>query len=113
MAELIGQADGASLEVSESVESDGTIVLKLSGELDLSTVAALHPAMQDAIERKPGALVFDLAELTFMDSSGIAALLSAVGAVDAVQVRNPSRIVRRIIELSGLAQTLGLPSAVD
>jgi anti-anti-sigma factor len=113
VAELTGQADSASLEVSESVESDCTIVLTLSGELDLSTVPALHTAVQDAISRKPDTLVFDLAQLTFMDSSGIAALLSAVGAVGAVQVRNPSRIVRRIIELSGLAQTLDLPSAVD
>ncbi|HEU5007327.1 MAG TPA: STAS domain-containing protein [Jatrophihabitantaceae bacterium] len=111
MAELTGEAHSASMAVSESVEVDGTVVLALSGEMDLSTVSALHEAVQDAISRKPRTLAFDLAGLTFMDSSGIAALLSAIGAVDTVQVRNPSGIVRRVIELSGLAQTFGLSSA--
>lgn len=107
------EAHSARMGVSESVESDGTVVLTLSGEMDLSTVGAVHKAVQDAISHEPGRIVFDLADLTFMDSSGIAALLSAVGAVDSVQVRNPSGIMRRIIELSGLAQTLGLATATD
>ena len=107
------EARGASLHVAESVDAGGVIVLALSGELDLSTVGPLNAAVRDAIERKPEALIFDLAGLKFMDSSGIAALLAAVGAVSSVQVRNPSGIVQRVIELSGLAQTLGLASAAD
>jgi anti-anti-sigma factor len=99
------------VHVAESVDADGAVVLALSGELDLSTVGPLNAAVQDAVERKPDALIFDLAGLTFMDSSGIAALLRAVGSVNTVQVRNPSGIVRRVIELSGLAQTLGLANA--
>jgi anti-anti-sigma factor len=99
------------MDLIESIDADGAVVLALSGELDLSTVGALHTAVQDVISRKPSALVFDLGGLTFMDSSGIAALLSAVGSVDSVQVRNPSDIVRRVIELSGLAPTFGLASA--
>jgi anti-anti-sigma factor len=111
VGELTGDAHSANMGLTESVDADGAVVLTLSGELDLSTVGALHTALQDVIGRKPSALVFDLADLTFMDSSGIAALLSAVGSVDSVRVRNPSGIVRRVIELSGLAPTLSLASA--
>lgn len=111
MAELTGEARSAGMRVTESVDPDGAVVLSLSGEMDLSTVGIVNAAVQDVVERKPGTLIFDLSELTFMDSSGIAALLTAAAAVDTVQVRNPSGIVRRVIELSGLEQTLGLASA--
>jgi anti-anti-sigma factor len=41
-----------------------------------------------------------------MDSSGIALLLSVARRVPDVQLHSPSPIVRRLIELTGLEQTL-------
>lgn len=99
------------MQVAESIEADGSVVLSLTGELDLATVDTLSSALQEAVGHKPRVLIFDLAGLTFMDSSGIAMLLAAIPMVDSVQVRNPSGIVRRVIELSGLAQTLGMAAA--
>ena len=55
-------------------------------------------------EAKP--LVVDLTQLEFMDSSGIAMLLRAAGRVGTIEVRNPSDVVRRIIECTGLADVL-------
>lgn len=42
----------------------------------------------------------------FMDSSGIALLASAVRKVKEVELRNPTLIVRRLVELTGLAEIL-------
>jgi anti-anti-sigma factor len=41
-----------------------------------------------------------------MDSAGIAVLVRAAGEVGAVQIRNPSPIVRRVIEVTGLTGVL-------
>ena len=41
-----------------------------------------------------------------MDSSGIALLISTTRKANAVEVRNPTVIVRRIIELTGLTEIL-------
>ncbi len=45
-----------------------------------------------------------------MDSSGIAMLVSVAREGREVQLRNPSAIVRRLIELTGLAETFGITS---
>ena len=50
-------------------------------------------------------LIFDLEGLRFMDSSGIAMFVSVARKVREVELRNPSAIVRRLFELTGLANT--------
>jgi anti-anti-sigma factor len=52
----------------------------------------------------------DASGLTFMDSSGIVLLVSATQRVQEVQVRDPSPIVRRLIELTGLSKVLRITS---
>jgi anti-anti-sigma factor len=54
--------------------------------------------------------VFDLSSLRFMDSSGIALLLRAREQVGDVVVRNPSAVIQRIIEATGLGDTLPIES---
>ena len=50
-------------------------------------------------------LIFDLEGLQFMDSSGIAMFVSVARKVREVELRNPPAIVRRLFELTGLANT--------
>jgi anti-anti-sigma factor len=52
--------------------------------------------------------VVDLSELDFMDSSGIAVLIYAVNSIKAIELRNASPIIRRIIEATGLSNVLRL-----
>lgn len=73
---------------------------RLVGELDLSTVGILRAAL-DAL---PGANVLDLAELSFMDASGLhafeqyAATLNGAGPLVLENVPAP---VRRIFQITG------------
>jgi len=41
-----------------------------------------------------------------MDSSGVALLLTVAGQVPSLEIRQPPAIVRRVVELTGLATIL-------
>jgi anti-sigma B factor antagonist len=103
MAEL-EPAASASAAV-EAREENGTLVLYLSGDLDVTNAEEVRSAVNAAMSGHAERVIFDLADLDFMDSSGIALLVSVAGQVRDVQVRNPSAIVRRLIELTGLTGT--------
>jgi len=84
----------------------GVPIITLTGEIDVSNVDSLRATIEPAVETAPERVVFDLAGLDFMDSSGIALLLQAATRAGAVHLRQPSAIVRRIIEITGLSEVL-------
>lgn len=92
-----------------------TGVYVLSGEVDAHTA----PQLADHFESLPGgaegALVIDMAAVTFMDSSGLRVLIElnrrASEAGTSLTVRAPSRSVARIIEISGLTDLIEVSSA--
>ena len=105
MAELEDSA-GAQLEVETGADPDGQPVITVAGDLDIASVEGLRAAVDAAMAKRPEELTFDLAALRFMDSAGIAVLLGAAGSVPTVRLRNPTRAVRRVVELTGLTQIL-------
>jgi anti-anti-sigma factor len=74
-------------------------ILRLSGEIDVSTADVLL----DAAVSAPGSgdLTLDLADVTLVDSTGVQALLRVRDAIDGATlvVRNPSRRVAAVLEL--------------
>jgi anti-sigma B factor antagonist len=104
MADL-DPADQA-LTVASVRQEDGTPVIYLSGELDLISAGQFSTAIDTALADHPGGLILDASGLNFMDSSGIALLVSAAQRAGQMQVRNPTPIVRRLIELTGLSEVL-------
>ena len=105
MAKL-GGAGGAEAAVSTSVDGDGVAIIALAGELDVSNVDELQAQIAPVLDQNPDRLVFDLTELTFMDSSGIAVLLQVAARIDDVRLRNPTQIVRRLVASTGLTDVL-------
>lgn len=98
--------DGEGLaSISRSAGQDGAIVLAVQGELDVSSVVDVRPAVTTAVAENPAQIVFDLAGLRFMDSSGLAILLVAAKSVP-VRLRNPSPAIMRLVELTGLSEVL-------
>lgn len=87
--------------------SPGAPALKVSGQLDVSTEAHLREEIDHALAEQPSRIVLEVSELTFMDSSGLAVLLAAARRAT-VELRNPTDIIRRLIEIAGLGDTLHL-----
>src|ERR1700733_10229046 len=86
-----------------SHEIEGGRVFVLSGELDVNTSQGLA----DRLAGPPGSLVvLDLAQLTFMDSSGIGAIHAArrltIKDGGTLVVCRPSPQVHRVLEITGL-----------
>ncbi|HUB75788.1 MAG TPA: STAS domain-containing protein [Solirubrobacteraceae bacterium] len=99
---MAGLGDGASLSVSTRVRRDGAAVLTLAGELDSASAAKLGAAARAAVTSGSARVVFELAGLRFMDSAGLAVLITTARDAGHVELRDPSPIVRRLIEATGL-----------
>jgi anti-sigma B factor antagonist len=96
----------AEIVIDTQVDPVGTPIVSLAGELDSSNAASLESALASVTAARPERLIFDLSALRFMDSAGIAVLIGAAAKVDAVQLRDPSPIVRRVVEITGLSDVL-------
>jgi len=97
---------GAQLDVRPGADGEGQPVIALAGELDISSVESLRRAVEQATAAGPQRLTFDVAQLRFMDSAGIAVLLNAAKQVPNVRLRSPTLAVRRVVELTGLSEVL-------
>jgi anti-anti-sigma factor len=80
-----------------TVRSDSTGALVLSGELDLATIQELQDKIDEIMV--PGQpIVLDLADLTFLDTSGMHCLVGTFEATGhPVVLLNASRALRRIL----------------
>lgn len=91
-------------------------VLAVRGEVDLATVTPFRDLMM-SILAEPGLrrLVVDMAEVTFLDARGVAALVAAWQAAEASDVRfmvvNCRGAVRRVLEITGVSKALGIHEA--
>jgi anti-sigma B factor antagonist len=105
MASLGGNT-GAQLDISTATEPHGVAVITIVGDVDISNAARLTDAVTAVVEGRSHRLVFDVADLRFIDSAGISVLVGAANTFDEVSLREPSPIVSRVIELTGLAELL-------
>jgi anti-sigma B factor antagonist len=82
----------------------GSRTLLLSGELDMAYAEALTDAASPLMEQ-PGDVTFDLSRLSFIDSSGLLALLRTADRLEggSLILRQPSDPVRRVLDLVELA----------
>jgi len=93
-----GEGFAVELEVD-----DDPPVLRVTGDIDIESAPALTEAVaQVEAERPEGPVVFDLAAVRFIDSSGLTVLVNTVNGGRQVIVRNASSIVRRVIQATGL-----------
>ena len=105
MAAVDGE-HAAEIAIDTRIDPTGVPIVVLSGELDSSNVSSLETAVESITARHPERLIFDLSGLRFIDSAGIAVLIRAAARVNAVSLRNPSPIVRRVVEVTGLSGVL-------
>jgi anti-sigma B factor antagonist len=93
--------------VSQYTRSDGTVVVQVRGELDLGTEEGLKSLLLDlATKVKPPSIVIDMANLTFVDSTGIGALAAGYNAAIENRVgflvRDLAPAVEKQLRIAGL-----------
>jgi anti-anti-sigma factor len=85
--------------------AEGIAFIDVTGELDLSNADELSTAALGAMTPVVGTIRIDFGGVTFMDSTGLNALIrirNAAGEHYSVVVENPQPNVRRIFELTDL-----------
>ena len=84
--------------------------LRLSGEIDIAAVAGVLADATRYLETRPAVLEIDLGAVTFIDSSGLGALVpirnQARDQGTTVTLVDVSSSARRVMELSGLDQVV-------
>jgi anti-sigma B factor antagonist len=87
---------------------EGPSIVSLVGELDLGTIPRMEGALLEQVTQRPAVLV-DLSELAFIDSSGIGILIQALRSANGTPVRilvGPGSQVERVFEIAGISQAL-------
>jgi anti-sigma B factor antagonist len=98
---------------------DGVAVVRIIGELDLHAVSPLRQSLDEVVSAAVGSpkVVVDLTGLTFMDSTGLGALVMTqkkVGVLDgSFGVVCAGGPVSRLLEITGLTDVLRVSDTVD
>ncbi|MCW3040687.1 MAG: anti-sigma factor antagonist [Solirubrobacterales bacterium] len=95
----------------QTAPTDDSLRITATGELDLVTAPLLARALREAAVEADRAILLDLTGVTFMDSSGLAAVLEAVQrsreSAGTLRISPGNGAVVRVLELAGLLD--GLP----
>jgi anti-anti-sigma factor len=103
-----GLENGLAASVTGIRDRSGLLTLTITGELDIASVGAVEEAIEEILTGECRRVVFELGDLTFMDSSGLALMLQVSKKVEMVEVHHATPIVHRVIEATGLDEILGL-----
>jgi anti-sigma B factor antagonist len=86
--------------------TDTTLRIVVSGEIDLATAPLLREEIEQTIDRDVEIVVLDFRRVTFMDSTGLHALIDAHEQLNGRLRIMPSPPVARLIEITDLRDQL-------
>jgi anti-sigma B factor antagonist len=90
----------------------GDVIVAVRGELDVLTAPFLWERMEPALAGLTGKLVFDFAELGFIDSMGLGVIVRAQSRLRGeaperqIVVRHLNAHARKVFEITGLDRVL-------
>jgi anti-sigma B factor antagonist len=104
-------SDSIDLSVRVSPDDDAHVArVLIRGELDFSNASMLRARLRAVERRNPSVLVLDLADLSFMDVSGLRTILDAARRATRDErrlvVANPMPAIVRLFELTAIDQSL-------
>jgi anti-sigma B factor antagonist len=94
------------------------LVAAVAGDVDIATAGAMSDAVIAALEESPGAgVVLDFANVGFMDSSGLRAVLDIARRLDmgaaGLVLLSPNRPVRKLLSLAGLDERMPIATTLE
>ena len=104
----------ASAVVGRRLLENGTVVLDLRGELDVAVNDALRDVLEQTIRiQRPPMVVVNMRHVTFVDSTGIGALVAGLKAAHDQHVRflvqDVAPFVEKQLRIAGLYEALVSP----
>src|SRR5436190_21608999 len=100
-----------------ALHQDRANVLAIEGDIDLHISPAVTEALNAMIKKKPERIVIDLSRATYIDSSGVAALILVMQEVEAYGgkffLSGLQETLRSIFEISRLDRTFRIVPDVD
>lgn len=95
----------------------GSHLIEVEGLLDLETSPILQAALVDLLARGADRIALDLSRLVFLDSAGMAVLLSARNQARAtggsLALACPNDTVLRILRRTGVARVISVHETVE
>lgn len=89
--------------------ADSWPVLWVAGEVDIETSPALEEQLQAVLDEGHASVLVDLGQVTFLDSTGLSALIGGLRRCQAVggelRLASPRPNVRKVLEITGLVDT--------
>jgi anti-sigma B factor antagonist len=87
-------------------EQDGIVLLEINGEIDLYNAPEIKEFINHCIEEKKFRIIINLARVSYIDSSGIGALISSTSGLKkhngGLKILHVSGSVRKVFELTKL-----------
>jgi len=107
----------AEFAIADARRADGSVLLTIAGELDIATVPTVRERLTAVTDAGARRLVVDLREVSFMDSTGLAAFIHAkmrLGDEGSMTlVMEPDSYARLIFEVAGLVGVLEVVDTLD
>lgn len=83
----------------------GTVIVRLSGDLDIVNRRWLARCLAETVEQQPLRLVFDMAEVGFADCASVRLIVGTGRSLPAgcrPVISGPRPVVRRVLRVTGL-----------
>ena len=97
--------------------AEGLYVIALAGEMDIANSPEFTSRVTELGVTGSHRAVFDLSGLTFLDSSGINALVSVAKAIESeggeVALAAPSPHIRQVFEIVNLAEVIRIEDTLE
>jgi anti-sigma B factor antagonist len=98
----------------------GVRAVSITGELDQATADKLRAPLRETIEAGTSAIVIDMTDCGFIDSTGLGVIVEAWkdlqarnGDSAAISICCPATEVRRLLEVTGLDQAIEIRDTRD
>jgi anti-anti-sigma factor len=97
--------------------SNGSLLVHLSGEIDLSNFHQLHQQLESAVEGWPR-VVIDLAEIRYLDSQGLRLIKQLCNKVDRdgtelQLVAPPHSFARQVLDMARMSDYIEIRDALE
>ena len=98
------------MQIAVETRADGVTLIRPAGRLDLLSAAEVKQCLVNAVAADQRRLVVDLAEVAFIDSSGLGALIGGLKAARLaggdLRIARPADQARQVLELTTLDRVL-------